>query len=318
MLLREIILFFVALQVSISRSQDYITEMAEPPCSTVCDEMPGCEHFLSSDCKCQYICRDESGESTDATTVSTCPNVGEACYPNAFAYGTIDNNCECSDVISCYPYCPENSTIDWDHCYSCSDCACLPIKEPCSEEPCPDFGPFCMTSRDPNTCECQTVCCDQPFCPNGFEVCDSCSNCRCKEGCPDEPCPKNADPFCNTERNPETCECDIVSCCSIQPCPNGYEVCDSCTNCRCKEGCPDEPCPDRGPFCMSSRDPETCECQTACCDQPYCPNGYEVCDSCTNCRCREDATKPPKATRRPRRKICKPVAPKKPRWPRNH
>ncbi|CRK94135.1 CLUMA_CG007655, isoform A [Clunio marinus] len=104
--------------------------------------------------------------------------------------------------------------------------------------------------------------------------------------CKAKPC-KGSDKFCEYQINPETCECEPFVCCSIPYCPNGYKVCNSCSNCKCKEGCPKEECEQPADiFCSASRDPTTCECQTVCCSI-FCPNGidWDNCTSCSNCAC---------------------------------
>ncbi|CRK94137.1 CLUMA_CG007657, isoform A [Clunio marinus] len=110
----------------------------------------------------------------------------------------------------------------------------------CEAVACEGSDKFCEYKIDPKTCECKPfVCCSPPFCPNGYEVCDSCTNCKCKEGCPEEPCDQPSDIFCSATRDPTTCEC-LTLCCSVF-CPNGidWDNCHSCSDCAClPEKCP--------------------------------------------------------------------------------
>lgn len=182
------------------------------------------------------------------------------------------------------------------------------VTQACPSEPCLNTDPFCTSVRDPDTCECMTACCSMPYCENGYEVCDSCTNCRCKEGCPTAPCP-NTDPFCFSERDNTTCEC-MTACCSIPFCENGYEVCDSCFNCRCKEGCPNTPCPSSSDFCYGMRDETNCQCYEICCSPPLCEESgvdWDNCRSCSHCPCLPipETTTATKATRPPCNKVCK-------------
>lgn len=164
----------------------------------------------------------------------------------------------------------------------------------------PIFISFLLApSSSQKTNDCSTVCEEVPNCSWMIDA-----NCVCqyecvassqtdKTTCPDEPCP-TASNFCTSQRNSQTCECEPQVCCSPPYCPKGYEVCDSCDNCRCRNECPSDPCPSSSSFCYGMRDDENCDCFEACCAPPSCENSevdWANCFSCDYCPCLP-ATKP--------------------------
>jgi hypothetical protein len=313
------------------KSTDPFCETEQAPgtceCLTRCCSIEPCEFGFEycdscSHCKCN--------EGPETTSKLPTPPQCEPCPKSQSNFCDVvqdPDTCECLEQCCDQPYCPNG----FEYCDSCSHCKCNeepvstskpPKTTPSCNDPCPQpSSKFCWSKRDPRTCECMTACCAQPYCPNGFEYCDSCSHCKCNEepvptpssstpeppsstnSC-NEPCPKSDSNFCFLERDPNTCKCESI-CCSPPNCPNGFEYCDSCSHCKCKEGpssppsstpsgtC--EPCPkSQSAFCKIVQEPETCECLEQCCDQPFCPNGFEYCDSCDHCKCKEETTKRPR------------------------
>ncbi|CRK88661.1 CLUMA_CG002437, isoform A [Clunio marinus] len=190
-----------------------------------------------------------------------------------------------------------NVYVNYDVCECVYQCTTTPEPTTCDPGECSGPDRFCTYMRNPETCECEVqYCCTVISCPNGYEVCDSCSNCRCN---PDNTTP----PEITTTEPPPQC---TLWCPDKDGCRTIYNY----DECRCDYECTDttpgpttcEPveCQGSDRFCEYRINSETCECEPfVCCSPPYCPNGFEVCDSCSNCRCNPDITTPPYTTTEP-------------------
>lgn len=108
----------------------------------------------------------------------------------------------------------------------------------CGEE-CPISDQTNCIRQQNSACQCITTCCGPLLrCKYGFNCTYPCSNCQCNRLAPystnpcQEPCPSSTDPFCETFRDPLSCQC-LTECCARPSCQYGYSECTSCNSCFC-------------------------------------------------------------------------------------
>lgn len=238
-------------------------------CGTTCQNIDGCElTFNFETCDCNYNCASATETETTEDCTSPCPEP-----PSSFCSYIRVSSCTC-DLVCCAPPQCEESGVDWEHCYSCDQCPCLPLT---TTEPETISPPYCEDGWVPDWENCTPESC--PCIPDiSTETVTETTVIECTD------CPLIPSSFCYNNQLAD-CTCEVV-CCWPPQCEQGSVVdwanCYSCDHCPCLPETSTGPettteeetttttelyCGSTCEFkdgCVTSRNMQTCECLYDC------------------------------------------------------